>query len=211
VSNPFKRQQVEQYELKRYRGFDQKLVHLRERRILRKILEKIGKEDALVLDVPCGYGRFSPLLLERGLSLVSSDLSFHMVERALERNEESVRLSGVVADGILGLPFKHQVFDLILSMRFFHHLHQKEKRKAVLEEFSRVAKEWVILSYYQINLLHIIQRRLRRRIKKSKTRIKMLSRQEFHREVEKQGLKIVSVFPLFKGIHSQQIALLRKG
>lgn len=211
MNNPFKKQEVEDYERKRYRGVDQRLVQAREKRILRKILERIGKEDALVLDVPCGYGRFSHLMLERGCSLVSSDLSFHMVKRTMERSKESVRLSGVVADGILGLPFKQEVFDFILSMRFFHHLHQRKERKAVLEEFSRVVKEQVILSYYQINPLHVVQRKLRRRIKKSKTRIKMLSREEFEKEVEKVGFKIVYIFPLFRGIHSHHIALLRKG
>jgi len=208
---PFKKQEVEDYEQKRYRGLDQKLVQAREKRILRKILEKIGKEEARVLDVPCGYGRFSSLLLERGLSLVSSDLSFHMVKRARERNEESERVSGVVADGIVGIPFKEEVFDFILSMRFFHHLHQEEERKVVLGEFSRITKEWVILSYYQVNFLHLLQRKLRRRIRKSKTRIKMLSRQEFQREAAGGGFKIVRIYPLFKGIHSQRIALLRKG
>jgi SAM-dependent methyltransferase len=210
LTKPFKKQEVEQYERKRYRGLDQRLVHSREEKILRKILEKIGKEGALALDVPCGYGRFSPLLLERGLSLVSSDLSFHMVKRAVERNEGSIRHSGVVADGISGLPFKGKAFDFILSVRFFHHLHQEEERKAVLGEFSRVAKEGIILSFYQLNPLHVLQRKLRRRIKKSKTKIKMLSREEFQREVEEEGFKIVRVYPLFKGIHSQHIALLQK-
>lgn len=211
MSDSFKKQEVEHYERKRYRGLDQKLVHARENRILRQILNKIGKEDTLVLDVPCGYGRFSPLMLERGYSLVSSDLSFHMVKRTMGRSKKSERVSGVVADGIFGLPFKRDVFDLILSMRFFHHLHQREERKAVLGEFSRLGKEWVILSYYQINPLHVIQRKLRRRIKKSKTQIKMLFREEFGKEVEEEGFKIVHIFPLFKGIHSQHIALLQKG
>jgi SAM-dependent methyltransferase len=134
-----------------------------------------------------------------------------MVKRAVERNEESARLSGVVADGISGLPFKGKIFDFILSMRFLHHLHQEEERKAVLGEFSRVAKEGIILSFYQSNPLHVLQRKLRRRIKKSKTKIKMLSRKEFQREVEGKGFKIVRIYPLFKGIHSQQVALLRKG
>ncbi len=210
MSTPFKQKEVEQYERKRYRGLDQKLVHSREEKILQKILEEIGKKDARVLDVPCGYGRFSPLLLESGVSLVSSDLSYHMVQRAVERNEESARLSGVVADGISGLPFKGEVFDFILSMRFFHHLHQEEERKAVLGEFSRVAREGIILSFYQQNPLHVLQRKLRRRIKKSKTKIKMLSREEFQKEVEGEGFKIVRVYPLFKGIHSQHIAFLQK-
>lgn len=210
LSIPFQKKEVEDYERKRYRGLDQRLVQARERRILQKILNKIGKKDTLVLDIPCGYGRFSSLLLEWGLALVSSDLSFHMVRRARERNEGSPRPFGVVADGISGLPFKREAFGFILSMRFFHHLHQKDERRAVLEEFSRIAKEWVILSYYQLNPLHVLQRKLRRKIKKSKTRIKMLSRREFEKEVGEEGFQIVRIFPLFKGIHSHHIALLKR-
>jgi len=207
---PFQKKEVEEYEQRRYRGIDQKLVHIRERGILRKILKKIGEDTLWVLDVPCGYGRFSPLLLRRGLLIVSSDLSFHMVKRAMERSECSDWRSGVVADGKLGLPFKRGVFDLLLSMRFFHHLHQKEERKAVLAEFFRVTKGWVILSYYQINFFHLFQRKLRRKIKKSKTRIKMLSRREFEREVREGGFKTIRIFSLFRGIHSHHIALLKK-
>lgn len=207
---PFKREEVEEYERKRYRGIDQKLVHMREKGILRKILKRTGKGTALALDVPCGYGRFTSLFLERSLVLVSSDLSFHMVKRTMEREEDSERLLGVVADSMFGLPFKEGVFDLLLSMRFFHHLHQKEERKAVLEEFFGVTKEWIILSFYQMNFLHLIQRKFRRRIKKSKTRIKMISRKEFETEVRAEGFDVVRIFPLFRGIHSHHIALLKK-
>lgn len=177
-------------------------------KILRKILKKIDKEDARVLDVPCGYGRFSPLILEPGLSLVSSDLSFHMVKRGVESNEVPVRLRGVVADAVAGLPFQEESFDFILSMRFFQHRRQGAERKAVLGEFSRVVKEGVILSYYQISPLHIAHRKLRRRT--SKARITMLSREEFEREVKEAGFQVVQVFPLLRGVHSQHIALLEK-
>jgi len=207
---PFKKHEIEEYERKRYRGIDQRLVHGRERRILRKILHKIGSGPLLVLDVPCGYGRFSNLLLDKGFSLVSSDLSFHMVKRTKEKSERFARLLGVVADAKHGLPFKQFVFSFLLSMRFFHHVHEKEEREFILKEFSRVTSEWVILSYYQKNLLHFLQRKLRRKIKKSRTRIKMISRQELHEEVEGAGLKVVRIYPLFRGIHAHHIALLKK-
>ena len=133
-----------------------------------------------------------------------------MVKRAIERCENLKWASGVVVNGEQGLPFKEGVFDFLLSVRFFHHLHRKEQRKVILEEFFRVTKQWVILSYYQINFLHLLQRKLRRRIKKSKTRIKMLPRREFEREVQDGGFKAVCIIPLFKGIHSHHIALLKK-
>ncbi len=207
---PFKKHEVEDYERRRYRGADQKLVDRREKRILRKILQKLGGGSLRVLDLPCGYGRFSRLLLDNGFPLVSSDLSFHMVKRAMERSEKSHLHSAVVADAKQGLPFKNGAFHLILSMRFFHHLHQKREREIILGEFSRVCSEWLILSYYQRNWLHSLQRILRRKLKKSKTVIKMISRQEFYEEIEAAGFKVIKRFPVFRGIHSHHIALLNR-
>ncbi|UCE21304.1 MAG: class I SAM-dependent methyltransferase [Candidatus Aminicenantes bacterium] len=210
MNTPFKRHEVERYERRRYRGFDQRLVHGREMRILRRILHRIGPSSLPVLDIPSGYGRFSKLLKERGFSLISSDLSFHMVKRATEKHEDPAVILGVVADAKKGLPFKQDVFFLLLSMRFFHHVHEKDEREVILNKFFRVTSNWVIISYYQKNLLHILQRKLRRRVMRKKTRIKMVSRREFHEEIRGAGLKVVKVFPLFRGMHAHHIALLRK-
>jgi len=207
---PFEREEVEDYERKRYRAWDQKLVDRKERKILEKILDEIGEGEHTVLDLPSGYGRFSELLLRRGFHLVSSDLSFHMVERAREKSAVNSFLSAVVADAKNGLPFKKDTFDIILSMRFFHHLSNAKEREFILHEFSAVSAKWVILSFYQKTFSHLLQRKLRRKVKKTKRRISMISRKEFLQETKRAGLSVVKVFPLFKGIHAHQIALLRK-
>lgn len=209
---PFQKHEVEDYERKRYRGLDQRLVHRRETRILRKIMRKIKEEKRTglqrALDLPCGYGRFSKLLQDEGFALISSDLSFHMVKRAVDRHGNPERIPGVAANAKIGLPFKPDTFFLLFSMRFFHHLHEREEREAVLREFARVTSGWVVLSYYQRNLLHVLQRKLRRQIMKKKTRIKMVSRNEFREEIASAGLKIFRIFPLFRGLHAHHIALL---
>ena len=210
MNTPFKKHEVDKYERRRYRGIDQRLVHGREMRILRRILHKIGPSSLPVLDIPCGYGRFSKLLQERGFSLISSDLSFPMVKRATEKQKEPGGILGIVVDAKKGLPFKRDVFFLLLSMRFFHHVHEKDEREVILKKFFRVTSDWVILSYYQKNLLHILQRKLRRRVMRKKTRIKMVSRREFHEEIRGAGLRVVKVFPVFRGMHAHHIALLRK-
>ena len=210
MNTPFKKHEVEKYERRRYRGIDQRLVHGREMRILRRILHKIGPSSLPVLDIPCGYGRFSKLLQERGFSLISSDLSFPMVKRAIKKHEEPGGILGIVVDAKKGLPFKRDVFFLLLSMRFFHHVHEKDEREVILKKFFRVTSDWVILSYYQKNLLHILQRKLRRRVMRKKTRIKMVSRREFHEEIRGAGLRVVKVFPVFRGMHAHHIALLKK-
>ena len=211
---PFEKHEVADYERKRYRGLDQRLVHGRETRILRRMLRKIRRDtdnDSLrALDLPCGYGRFSHLLQEEGFSPLNSDLSFHMVERASEKHPDSDKIPGVVADAKQGLPFERDAFFLLFSMRFFHHLHDKKDREAILKEFSRVTSNWMILSFYKRNSLHVIQRKLRRRVMKKKTRIKMVPRKEFYQEIRDADLSIIKVIPLFRGIHAHHIALLKK-
>ncbi len=224
VNVPFNEREVRDYERRRYRGLDQRLVHRREVRILGAIMKLIGPTpdraspgsppEHLALDAPCGYGRFSRFLLERGYRLASADLSFAMVKRARGReNIPAIPIipMGIVCNFVAGLPFKPAVFEIILSMRLFHHLHRPEERQSVLREFGRAAGGWVILSYYQANLLHRFQRTVRRAIKRSRTRIKMISRREFREEVGAAGFEIVRVFPLFRGIHGHHIALLKIG
>jgi SAM-dependent methyltransferase len=209
---PFSKNEVTDYEKKRYRGLDQRLVHSREQKILKKIFDGIGETSGLALDLPCGYGRFSDFLLERGFGLINCDISHAMVERANERAVKLIRgeAGGAVADATLGLPFKEAIFSLVFSMRFFHHIHNSQDRRKILDEYCRVTSGWAVLSYYQSNALHKVQRKFRRKIKKTPTRIKMITRQEFQSEAEESGFEVVSIFPLFRGIHSQHIALLKK-
>jgi len=213
----FERHEVADYEKRRYRGLDQRLVDGREKRILRRLLvclrKKAGRarpeESPVILDAPCGYGRFSALVGDRGFRIVSCDLSPNMVSRTLERlRPEPGR--GVVADLVRGLPFKAEAFDGILSMRLFHHLHREADRRAVLSEFARAARGGVVLSYYQMTALHILQRRLRRLLGKGRYEIKMISRRQFDREAEESGFRVVRAVPLIRGIHAQRIAWLEK-
>ena len=121
----FQENEVKEYEQKRYRGIDQRLVHARETHILETFLERIALKSGNALDVPCGYGRFSGLFRKRTWDLVSCDYSFSMVKRARESGGESKLLKdwGVVADAKQGLPFKADTFPILLCMRFWHHVH----------------------------------------------------------------------------------------
>jgi SAM-dependent methyltransferase len=215
ASLPFQEHEVADYERRRYRGLDQRLVHGREMKILRRALGLIeagepDKPSKLALDAPCGYGRFSGLLIEAGYRPVSCDLSLAMVQRARAKDAASTYPIGIVGNVIRGLPARTGVFPLIFSLRFFHHLHQSEERQTALREFARASTGWLILSFYQANPLHRAQRALRRRVKKSRTRIKMITAREFRQEATAAGFQVVRVFPLFRGIHAQHIALLKK-
>jgi hypothetical protein len=141
---------------------------------------------------------------------VSFDLSLAMVKRARGKDFIYANPMGIVGDVTRGLPFREGSFPLVFSLRFFHHLHRPEERQSALGEFARAGSGWLILSFYRANFLHRAQRFLRRRIKRSKTRIKMISGREFKEEAAGAGFEVVRIIPLFRGIHAHHIALLRK-
>ncbi len=216
VKEPFRRQEVADYERRRYRGIDQRIVHRREVSILKRLLLQATEifpaspRGGYALDAPCGYGRFSAVLIERGFQPVNCDLSLAMVESALQKGTKYIVPMGIVTDMTAGLPFRAGAFPLVLSMRFFHHLHSSADRLSVLREFARASSGGLIVSFYQANAFHRVQRKLRRMFKRSKTRIKMISRREFIREIGEAGFEVVRIIPLFRGIHAHHIALLRK-
>jgi SAM-dependent methyltransferase len=212
---PFQEHEVADYERRRYRGIDQRIVHRREVRILKKALRLPGEKataalPVLALDIPCGYGRFSGLLAEAGYRPVSCDLSLAMVRRALAKAQIPLHPLGVVANVVQGLPVRAGAFPLVFSLRLFHHLHRPEERRAALGEFAHAGSRWLILSFYRANALHQAQRALRRLVRRSKTRIKMISGREFEEETARAGFRVVRVFPLFRGLHAHHIALLEK-
>ncbi len=217
---PFDRPGVADYERRRYRGLDQIIVDRRERRLLRRAFARLrsldpgawaGPNGPLILDAPCGYGRFTSLILGEGARLVSADLALPMVERALEGRDPMHHLGGATADLRGGLPFKPAAFSCVFSMRLFHHLHASEDRRAVLAEFARVTSGVVVMSFYRFRGLHAFQRRLRRLFKPSHRDIKMVAGETFAREAADAGFVIDKVYPLFRGIHAQHIAVLRRG
>lgn len=88
-------------------------------------LRKTGIEPSflkgkLVLDVGCGYGRYSYAALEfGGKEVIGIDLS-RAVESAYENTINYPNVHIIQAD-IFHLPFREQIFDVIFSLGVLHH------------------------------------------------------------------------------------------
>jgi len=213
ISSSFTREGVREYERRRYRGLDQRLVHARESRLSRKFLTTIDKEaggqlaaGGLILDLPSGYGRFSSLLGAAGGRVMNSDLSFEMALRAAETSGRPA----IVADAKRGLPFRAGAFLAVFSLRLLHHIHDPAERRAILAEFNRVSSSWAVVSYYRTNALHKAQRSLRRLLRKNPRKIRLIDEAEFRDAASSAGWDVVRDAPLFRGLHAARIALLRK-
>jgi len=114
----------------------------RDPRTVRRLLERHGVRGAL-LDAPCGTGRLASTLGRFGRRVVSLDLSASMLARA-----RALMPCAAVQGSVHALPFPDRAFDVVVSCRFLHHLHEREARAAALRELARVSERLLVASFW---------------------------------------------------------------
>jgi SAM-dependent methyltransferase len=93
-----------------------------------------------VLDVGCGTGRLTKVLLSEGFDVVGIDPSESLLQEAEKKGIPSERL--IHGDGRT-LPFSDASFDVVCQSGVLHHV---AKPKHVVSEMLRVAKSAIFLS-----------------------------------------------------------------
>ncbi len=121
-------------------------IHLREANFARETA-KLLESNSLILDVPCGSGRFTSVFTQSGF-VCSIDLSEDMLKEAKEGASDEHRGAFVKASA-LDIPVADSSVDLFFCMRLIHHFGDPETRKRLLCEIARVSKRWVAISFYR--------------------------------------------------------------
>ena len=129
----------EHYRERRFAGG----VASREAAMVRDLAALCGSAEDCpeVLDAPCGTGRISKLFPDRRVTAV--DISADMLKYAAEYEH----VTGQVAD-VEKLPFADASFDLVLSIRFLHHLPEDETVGRCFAELARVSRRYLLVSYF---------------------------------------------------------------
>ncbi|WP_093423246.1 MULTISPECIES: class I SAM-dependent methyltransferase [unclassified Pseudomonas] len=148
-SDKYDDEHAQRYLRKHKDGLGRQLSHKRDLQLARTALKRVG-EPGLVLDLPCGAGRFWPLLAEKANRvIIGADNSASMVKIATQSQPahvvERVRPLQTSAFDI-ALP--DNSVDSIFCMRLLHHIGEAEHRLAILKEFQRVTRDSVIISLW---------------------------------------------------------------
>ncbi|MBX3463324.1 MAG: methyltransferase domain-containing protein [Planctomycetes bacterium] len=125
-----------------------------------------GHAGETVLDLPCGAGRLRPFLAARGHVVVQADGAMAMLREARTGAPGSGHL--VQADA-LAMPFADGAVDGVVLFRFLHHLDGPARARAIAEA-CRVARRFVVVSFFHACSLHHLQRQLRRALGAPPTR-----------------------------------------
>jgi 2-polyprenyl-3-methyl-5-hydroxy-6-metoxy-1,4-benzoquinol methylase len=111
-----------------------------------------GPERCDVLEVGCGAGRFTEILLSTVASVTSVDLS-----AAVEANQENFPQDGrhrVLQADVLRLPFESGQFDVVFCLGVIQHTPRPEKTIRKLYEQVRPGG-WLVLDHYTWSLSEV--------------------------------------------------------
>ena len=185
------------YDARRFTGLARRM---RNRRMFRAVKKAFGLIEAprLVIDLPCGTGRFFEFLTGRGASLVGADISEMMLAQATAKTKGASgaqgRALGLVAADATKLPFKDKSADAILSIRFLHQV-PPDVRAAMLREMGRVARGHLVLEYRLRYALKNIGRIILSRFG-LKPPLKRVTRRQMLDELAAAGLEFRAAIPV---------------
>ncbi|QSB21103.1 class I SAM-dependent methyltransferase [Pseudomonas sp. 15A4] len=148
-SRKYDDEHAKRYLRKHNDGLARRLSDRRDKQLARRALALAG-EPGLVLDLPCGAGRFWPVLAEKANRvIIGADNSASMVKIACESQPaEIVKRVQPLQTSAFAIEMPDNAVDSIFCMRLMHHIGKAEDRAVLLKEFHRVSRDSVIVSLW---------------------------------------------------------------
>ena len=148
-SEKYTQQHAAEYLIKHQDGLARRLSHMRDEQLARRALALAG-EPAVVLDLPCGAGRFWPLLAQMpNREIIGADNSASMLEVAsLAQPADVVKRVRRLQTSAFEIDMPDNSVDSIFCMRLLHHIGDSSHRMALLRELHRVSRDSVIISLW---------------------------------------------------------------
>jgi len=141
--------QAEDYFSKHQSGLARRLSNWREVGMARRALALAGNPRT-VLDLPCGAGRFWPMLLEDPKRhLIAADNSQAMLDIALKSQaRDPIARVQTLKTSAFAIDLPDGAVENVFCMRLLHHIGDPEHRKIILREFHRVAQKSLVISLW---------------------------------------------------------------
>lgn len=146
-----------EYEVRTFK----RLSTQRERNLIARLLRPHGRVQHL-LELPCGGGRLSPSFAPWTELLVQVDTGWGQLLHANRRPTLDTPRVLLAASGF-HVPFRDASLDGVACVRLSHHLPTGDERRRLLQELLRVARRYVLMTFFDH---HSLKNRLRQRTKK---------------------------------------------
>ncbi len=153
---------ADSYDRDRFHSFSGSTFDRLEKRAIWRLLAPLSAtlQKGKTLDVPCGTGRITEFLLQKGLQVTGGDISEAMIAKASSKCHHfgsQVEFRHLDLDA-LDLPSNS--FQLVTCIRLFHHLATKV-RAQILKELARVSSGYVLVNVSYDSAYYRCRRRLK--------------------------------------------------
>jgi ubiquinone/menaquinone biosynthesis C-methylase UbiE len=144
-------QVAEDYDFHRFSSPERQKRNVRKWAAIRKALS-LTQGVRVILDLPCGTGRFTGALAREGYEIVGSDISMEMLQKAASLTSSTSadghqpNIRGYLQANAEKLPLRDDSLDCVVCIRFMMHV-DPATRVRMLREFRRVSRRWVIVDY----------------------------------------------------------------
>ncbi|MFO0789371.1 MAG: class I SAM-dependent methyltransferase [Pirellulales bacterium] len=188
----------------------------REKACILKCLDMIPP-GSRVLDLPCGTGRMTRILVDRGYKVTGADGSEAMLGHAREnykayrrQNSNAPEVPFSVRD-VLSTGFKNDEFDGVACIRLFHHFDEAETRRQALRELARICHGPIVVTFLNSFALDRVASWFKSRLRGKKQRSQLpISMATFAADIAAADLKIDKKVAAHWGISSRWFLVLSR-
>jgi ubiquinone/menaquinone biosynthesis C-methylase UbiE len=184
--------------------------HCRDRRERQAIIKALGSvlSESHILDLPCGTGRVTRLLVDQGFRVTAADVSNAMLTRA-RLNLRTFRPRGAGACphvdfdlcDIMQTGYADGQFDAVVCNRLFHHFSEPSTRLRALKELRRICRGPAIISFFNRFALDAAYNRIRDILRGRTPQDRIpINYTTFHAELRSAGFAIQEKIPVRWGI-----------
>lgn len=189
-----------------------RLTTYREGELLARSLQQAGVPE-VVLDLPCGTGRFWPAIADTGVArLIAADNSESMLKVADRHRLRGDYPESLLKTSAFDIDLEDNSVDFVVCMRFFHHLVHRQDRLDVLAELNRVSRRFAAISLWVDGNLGAWRRRGKKpnAIERGYGRRVCVPRSDIEDDFAAAGFGITDYFDVWPKITMWRIYLLEK-
>ena len=183
--------------------------HQAEMRLVDKVLPLVPPAHR-VLDLPCGGGRLSLHVSQRGYQVKAADLSDAMIAIAEQTLQAHGLTQGVDKQDVEHTTYPDRAFDTVFSFRLFHHFPNADIRQRAVSELCRISGRYVAMSYFSPWSVTSIKRRIRELRGGRKSEKHATSLREVEAYFAHAGFRLVQDFARSPFIHTLHLALFER-
>ena len=216
-SDKYDQEHSQQYLEKHQKGLARKLSNYRDQQLARRALA-LADQPNLVLDLPCGAGRFWSTLAEQPNRIIlAADNSADMLATAMAAQPKQItKHVRTLQTSAFDINLPDNSVDSIFCMRLLHHIEESEHRLALLKEFHRTTRDSVIISLWVDGNYKALRRKAleKKRAQRGKAQENsnrfVINRATVEQEFIQAGFSIQTHLDFLTGYSMWRVYVLRK-